>query len=408
MAIKRKLDDDKCYRSTVELIPNSQMAKELDRCIDYDMFCWNELLKLEKEYQDQHNGLRKKADLSLKEYRVVRNSQEWQLKLPAYILTQVNNKLKEAMNQVIEYNREIAESGRNEKFKKVNFKTDKKRNHSFIVPNDRILKTDRFKPKGKNYCFGICLGEKSVVDPQYRMMEITELPKGLEHGTGRILSATIIKAYNRYYVSFCMEIITPKIYEKPINDIIGIDPGVSTTLTLSNGKKYTFPNKIKKMEKKAEYYQSRLDKLRKTNVSVQSNNYYRILKKFIRIKKRISDLKKDWIHKITTKLVSKYNEIKWENVLSSKLIDNGSLSKGIQSSSWGKIKKCLSQKIKSRNGVFTLVNPIEAAATQTCSHCGYVRKGKEKLTLSDRTFICPECGYTEDRDINAAKNIAKF
>ena len=83
------------------------------------------------------------------------------------------------------------------------------------------------------------------------------------------------------------------------------------------------------------------------------------------------------------------------------------LKEYINQSAWGKIRRLLEEKCRKRKGKLSAVSPLKAA-TQTCSCCGYRRTGSEKLNLSERVFICPNCGFIEDRDINAAKNILKF
>ena len=411
--MKRKIDSDKCYRSTVKLICNSQMAKELDRCFDYSRYCWNKMLEIEKTYQKLNSGKRLKPGISLKQLRDIRNTQDWQLKLPAYILGTTSNNLMKTITNIIKHNYKVSnfkklDSSCDQKYKFIRFKSKKKTHKSVIIPNDRILKVGVFQKKGNRYTFGICLGGKSVVDPKYRMMEITELPQGLKEGTARILSVTIFKKYGEYYASFNMEILKPKTF-KQASGLIGIDPGLKTTLTLSNRVKISYPKKIKKLISKAEYYQSRMDKRYVKGKKIQSKRYYSARTKFWRTLKRIANLKKDWIHKVTTKLAKTYHTTKWEDVEPEKMIKTKkkNLAKSIGQASWSTIRRILENKLKVRHGILTLV-PCQAASTQTCNKCGYVRKGEEKLTLSDRIFTCPHCGYTEDRDINAAKNIAKY
>lgn len=353
--MKRKFEKDKCYRSTVRLICNSQMAKELNRCFDYDRYCWNKMLEMSITYQKDHNGLFEPASNRTKRFRAIRNSEEWQLKLPEYIVDTVSIKLVNSISKVVEHNKKIKFGKICGRYWKLKFKSKKADKNSFYVKKDRIL-TGSYKPKGKNFTFGIVLTRKSVVHPKYRMMEITELPKGLKEGTARIVGATILKRRGEYYVSFCMEILKPKTYYQATGTI-GIDPGLKTTLTLSNGVKISYPKKIKMLSSKAEYYQSRMDKRYVKSKKIQSKRYYSARTKFWRTLKRIANLKKDWIHKVTTKLAKTYRTIKWEDVEPEKMVKakKKNLAKAIGRASWGTIRRILENKLKARQGVLILV-----------------------------------------------------
>ena len=386
------------------------MQEELDRCFDYVIYCRNKLLEMINNYPKEHNGEYEKESERNKRFRAFRNSEEWQTQLPEHVVDCAISRLADSFSRVIAHNKKIKESKSKEKFWKVRTKSKKTSKKSFTVSQNRILKGS-YRPKGKNFTFGITLSRTSQVKSKYRMMEITELPKGLAEGTGRVVSATIFKRWGEYYVSFCMEILQKKEYPETFG-LIGVDPGLKTTLTLSNGVKISYPDKIKKLIKKAEYYQSRMDKRYDKTKKVQSKRYYRARAKFWRTMKHIACLKKDWIHKITTKLANHYKIVKWEDVEEAKLersnkIKSKKLRKALHNANWFKIKMILNQKLKKRGGELILVPCLEAS-TQKCSECGYIRKGEEKLTLNDRTYVCPHCGYTEDRDINAAKNIAKY
>jgi len=417
-----KIKND-CFHWNVRLYPNAQMKKELDRLIAYDRFCWNEFVSRKLEYnknKDYTHNL-------LEEYRPIRNASEWQLKLPQYVMNQVHRRFVGTCIQLSKYNKKVAAYNKTHKHKKkykfLKLRSKKHHKKSFTIDAATISETS-FQPKGKNFTFKIDLSKYSRVHRKYRTMEISELPPGLipnfryvsenasirnqypDKPYSRIVNAVILKEYDEYYVSFCLERLN--LQKKSLGKgIVGIDPGLSPVMTLSSGRKYHLPKKIKELRKKARYYQSRMGKRRKKGILKQSNRYYRARTKYHNTLKRLAHIKDDWIHKITTQITKKYNEIHWEKCDSNRLSKNKRLSIHFREVDWYKISKTLDYKSKSRKGRLIYISPNKAA-TQTCSKCGFVRTGSLKLNLSDRYYDCPECGHHEDRDINAAKNIAKF
>lgn len=399
-----------CFQWNVRLLPNALMKEELDRLISYYRFCWNELLAIKKEYE-----AKKQYDYDLlKDYRPIRNLSEWQIKLPQYILNQAHRRLIKTSIRVAKYNKEVkkynATHGKKKRYIFMNFKSKKRSsgNQSFTIDN-LTISAKSYRPKGKNFTFGIDLSRYSRVPKKYRMMQITELPPGLLDGTAKVLNAVIFKRYDEYYVSFCMERLIPEIkLPEAKHKLIGIDPGVAYIMTLSNRKQYKYLQKLKRLEEKARYYQSRMGKRRKKNSDKQSNRYYDAKTKYSRTLKRIAHLKNDWLHKITSSIAKRYKEIHWEDCVPSRMVRFSNQARYIEESSWGTLSKLLKYKVlKHVNGVFVNISS-NRAASQTCFKCGNQKTGADKLTLSDRVFICSICGYSEDRDINAAKNIAKF
>lgn len=393
----------KYFRRKIRLYANSIMQKELDKCIDYDRFCWNELWALKKEYNSK-----KEYDKNiLSEYRVVRNNTPWQLELPQYILNRVHNELIKTDIQINKYNKETYEKKLKRPRKTIRFKSKRSKKQSFIVPNN-CFSLKSFKPKGKNFTFGIVLGEKSTVAKKYRMMYIPELPPGILDGTTKIMGATIIREYGKYYISFCLKVLKVNtLFCKHPHGLVGIDPGIESAMTLSSGRKYHLPKKIKNLEKKAKYFRSRASKRKKSNVKKQSNRYYKARAKFVAAIEKIARIKYDWIHKITTQIANRYREIHWEKCEPNRLVKSHIYAKHIYDASWYTLMLNIKYKCEHRLGIFVEIDP-KKAATQTCNNCGYRKTGDEKLTPKERVYICPKCGYKEDRDINAAKNIAKF
>ena len=122
---------------------------------------------------------------------------------------------------------------------------------------------------------------------------------------------------------------------------------------------------------------------------------------------RINNLKNDWIHKITHKIVNKNQagKIVVEDLNIKGMLKNEKLSKYIHWNSWNKFIVILNYKAK-RNGIELIKTDRFYASSQICNVCGY--KNEEVKDLNTRRWVCPECGREHDRDVNAAKNIANY
>lgn len=176
------------------------------------------------------------------------------------------------------------------------------------------------------------------------------------------------------------------------NDIIGVDFGCTHTLTLSDGTKFDCKveetDKLKKLEKK------------RSNQQKMSNNYKKtssqISKEWTHIKQKKKDMANKAVHYLTTNyetVVTQDDDLReWHK----KEGNNANTSKTVQHSCLGRIKSGLKEK---QNVVF--LNKW-IATSKLCTNCMTIHK---KLELSDRTFVCPNCGHVEDRDVHAANNM---
>ena len=288
---------------------------------------------------------------------------------------------------------------------KANFKSKKDEKYSFYVPNDRFLKGSFDTWVGKHMRFAIKMGEKCRIRKQDRWMKLTEVPFCYGDPDFKIMSATIVKEIDQYYVSFCIQLDDRG--HTTGEGLVGIDPGVHSIMTLSDGTKYIMPKTIEKLDKRAKYYQRKMSKKYVKKAKEQSERYKKAKvkrQKTLRYKNRI---KIDFLQKATTEIVRNNKLIAWEDCKPKRLMKNYKLARAIGESCWFKAKTLLQQKCDMHKAKFKTVNPLNAA-TQTCSNCGNRLIKENKLTLSERTYACPVCGFTEDRDVNAAKNILKF
>ena len=176
---------------------------------------------------------------------------------------------------------------------------------------------------------------------------------------------------------------------------IGIDLGIKTLATLSNGKMIDNPHHLKEHEDKLAFLQRDM-----MNKKKGSANRSKARQKVALLHETVSNTRKDFLHKASKSLVSRYSKIAMEK-LSAKDMSEDGLGKQINDAGWGMFANMISYKAEEAGSEIIFVDP--KYTTQECSRCGVMSK-KE---LWDRKHDCPACGLMMDRDVNAAKVILK-
>jgi putative transposase len=200
-----------------------------------------------------------------------------------------------------------------------------------------------------------------------------------------------------YYISFVCEYTPTKTSG---TKLIGIDLGLSSLITLSDGTKIANPYFYRKSERKLRRLQQAFSRKQK-----ESNNRRKAHIALAKCHKRIKNRRLDQLHKLTRTLVNECQVIGLENLAVKNMIKNPKLSKSIQDASWSTLLKLLSYKAaESQHCTVILVDryfPSSHLCSVTGKHLG------RKLNLKERLWYCPHCGQIHDRDVNAAVNIAK-
>ena len=216
---------------------------------------------------------------------------------------------------------------------------------------------------------------------------------------GRILNATITKtASNKYFISFCVEFddtLTDSLPNK-----IGIDVGIKHFYTDSNGVTIDSPKPLYKLAKKLSKEQRKL-----ARKPLKSNNREKQRIKVAKVYEKITNIRNDFLHKLSTKLVDENQVIAIENLQVANMIKNHKLAKSIVDSSWSRFFTMLQYKAEAKTNCSVVKIDTFFASSQTCYDCGF--KNKEVKDLSIREWTCPNCGMHHDRDVNASKNILK-
>ncbi len=224
--------------------------------------------------------------------------------------------------------------------------------------------------------------------------------KGLRKFSGKITSATISKTKtNKYHISILVDngVLLPI---KPVitsNTTIGIDLGISSFITVSNGRKVENPKFLYS-------YKDRLAVLQRRafNKVKGSNNRNKANLKVAKCYEKINNLRPDFLHKLSFSLThdNQVGTIVVEDLGVNNMVKNHSLARAIYDASWSEFTRQLQYKCDRYGLNFIKVNP--AYTSKTCNNCGWVNKD---LKLSDRTWTCGICNISLDRDLNASINI---
>lgn len=223
---------------------------------------------------------------------------------------------------------------------------------------------------------------------------------------GEIKSATVSKsATNKYFVSILVEDGKELPQKKPIKQktAIGIDVGLTHFAILSNGQKIDNPRFLKGNLKRLRIEQRTMARRFKKGKE-QSNNWYKQKLAVAKIHEKITNQRNDFLHKLSTSIIKKYNTICIENLNVAGMIKNRNLSQAISDVGWSEFFRQLKYKSDWYGKNLIPIGQFEASS-KICSNCGHINK---ELKLTDREWRCPTCKTMLDRDINAAINIKDF
>ena len=178
---------------------------------------------------------------------------------------------------------------------------------------------------------------------------------------------------------------------------VGIDVGITSLITTSDGEKITNPKHFNRLYQKLKAAQKELS--RKTK---GSNNQYKARLKVAKVHAKIKDARTDFLHKLTTNLVRENSVIAIEDLAVRNMVKNHKLARSISDASWGEFSRQLEYKCEWYGRKLVKVDRF-FPSSKRCHHCGFVM---DKLPLDVRSWDCPSCKTPGiDRDINAGKNI---
>lgn len=199
----------------------------------------------------------------------------------------------------------------------------------------------------------------------------------------------------RWHISIRFD--DPTTQPLPVTDnTVGIDLGITSLIATSNGDKIANPKHFKKHRKRLKKAQKNLSRKQKG-----SKNREKARIKVAKIHLKISDSRKDFLHKTTTQLVRENQTIAIESLAVKNMVKNHKLALAISDSGWSELTRQLDYKCRWYGRTLVAIDRW-FPSSKRCSSCGHI---VDKMPLNIREWICPECGCSHDRDINASKNI---
>lgn len=352
-------------RYSYRIYPNKNQRDYLESIFNINRFIWNQFLAANIRYYNHSKKFHFFNEMSsiLTECKNI-EGYEWLQTVPSTSLQQTLKHLDTAIRGCIKKQKGFP------RFKK---KYDK--NSFTLVANQYGIKNNKLR----------IANQKSLIKVKWHR----ELPS-------KPSSCTITKDnIGRYYISFVVEVgdkIVP--YTK---SMIGLDLGIETFCSTSDGKKYKLPN-LKALYKKVKRQQKDLSRKKKG-----SNNFKKGKLKLAKTHMKISDKRNDFYNKLVLILINENQVISIETLKVKEMLVKGnkSLSRLIGQQGWSSFITKLISKAAECNRIIHKVDTYYPSS-QLCSNCGY-KWGR--LNLSIRTVICPDCLIEHDRDINAAKNM---
>ena len=403
----------------VRLYPNKTMLTILDSLCDYRRFCWNQALDVWMSlYQQRQEHL--PSDLRLKVKQVVKdksisftddekalltqyptpthytvrdilvkNKQDWQYQLSSRVLQLAVADLAKAWQYFFNNKENKAlragkPTFRQKKNPKQGFKTDCGR-----IQNGKLLLDKPRKYKGDWYAIPF---------------------KGYSLPDGHIKHCSITKVNNKYYASL--------VIDGPIKPLVktgqntAIDANVNH-FDYTDGHYSINPKRLNSLYEQIAFYQKRLARKRRVNgkKALDSKSYTVMRTKLQALYEKATAIQTDLLHKFTTYLYRTYDTIVIED-LDVKSMQMSKKAKNLHRSLFGKFRFQMEYKAKKFNKQLIIADRYYPS-TQRCSQCGHIKKGDDKITLTGNAkhgtahneYVCYECGYKADRDMNAVMNL---
>lgn len=259
-------------------------------------------------------------------------------------------------------------------------------------------KFPRFKSKYDRQSFKIPqfvkLENNELIIPKFKKGIKINLHRDIE---GSIQFATISKSTTgKYYVSLTCE-VNHTTYIKT-NSMVGIDTGIKDLAILSDGTTYENIRSLKTKLKKLKYNQRQLSKKVKGSSSRDKQR-----KKLAILHEKITNVRKDYLHKVSTEIVKNHDIISVEDLAVKNIMKNHKLAQAMSDVSLGTFYSMLEYKCEWNDKQLVKIDRF-FPSSKMCSNCGWIN---QDLTLNIRKWDCPSCGENHDRDVNAAKNILK-
>lgn len=355
---------------SIQLDPTPSQREYFSRASGCSRFVWNWALA---EWKRQFEaGLKPNAMLLKKQFNVVKYAEfPWMAEVHRDAHSQPFANLAKAWSKFFA----DVKAG-----KKPNAPVFKKRGlcrDSFYVANDK------FKIDGKSV-FLPKIGE-------VRMREALRFH-------GKIVGATVSRSVDRWFIAIQVEVADANL-QRTGEGIVGVDLGVKAAATLSTGEAIKSPQPLKRALRRLKIRGRRHSKSTKG-----SNNRKKLAMRLAALHRRIANVRADFCHKLTSRLCRENQAVVIEDLNVKDMLKHDRLARPISDVGFGMIRSQLEYK-SLRYGTRLVVADRWYPSSRLCSCCGWKN---ETLTLADREWVCPECGASHDRDVNAARNLKRL
>lgn len=376
----------------VALIPNNKQKSKLFQCFGVSRFAYN--WTLGKQQENYKNGGKFILDNDLrKEFTQLKKTKEYE-----WLNQYSNNIPKQAIKDACDSYKKFFK-GYSE-FPK--FKSKKKSRPSFYVDNLKIQFTDTHVKLEK---LSASTKKNKAKLNWVRLAEKGRIPINCKYSNPRVTFDGI-----NFWISVGIEV--EDISEKPTNNGIGIDLGIKDLAICSDNNTYKNINKtkeVKRLKKKKCRLQRKVSRkylINNKGVSYcKTSNIIKLEKQLLKLNHRLTNIRHNYLHQTTSEIITrKPIFISLEDLNVKGMMKNRHLAKAIQEQSFYEFKRIISYKAK-WNNIKIIEVPRFYPSSKTCSECGSIKKD---LKLSDREYVCLECGCVIDRDYNASVNLMKY
>lgn len=363
----------------IRLYPNKEQELKLNKVLGCYRFVYNQTLaRKQQEYTDNKKSLGL-TDLSKYFHNELLKDEQYSW------LKEENTKImKQSIRQMLSaYDKFFKQHNGFPKFK------SKKDKQSALFPLEAISKKNTFESRK------ITLTQP-LKDIRFRCSDLNH--NRLRQYRDGIRSATLSKTKSgNFFLSILIELPNEEVVKFNLTDEhVGIDLGVKDFVITSDGEVFENKHFYKSQEQKIAKLQRQLSKKQKG-----SNNRNKTRIKLAKAFEKSNNQKENYIHSVVNELLKCYDIIFMEDLNVSGMLKNHKLAKAIQEVGFYRFKSILVDKAFNNGKQVVFVDRFYLSS-KTCSACGYK---KYDLKLSDREWICPQCGEHHDRDINAAMNI---
>lgn len=254
----------------------------------------------------------------------------------------------------------------------------------------------RWGDQSSYHCVCVSVGEGYVKVPKMKPIKAV-IHRKID---GKVKSITLSKdCCGDYWASVLYENDEAEVAPETTvheSQILGLDAGLKTFCTCSNGKKVKSPKPLKRAMKKLKKAQRALSRKKKG-----SKNREKARKRLAKLHRKVARIRADFHHKTSRRLVDENQALIFETLRIQNMMKNHHLAGAIADAGWGEFMRQCEYKAKREGKLFVKINTF-FPSSKLCSHC---LKKLPALGLSTRSWVCPYCGTHHDRDINAALNI---